>query len=64
MCGQLNEVMAEHFSPTGDGGLRMDVDQHPQLSHGSVEFIAPTEYMVGPTVCALWILLAARWCMR
>ena len=46
MCGQLNEVMAEHFSPTGDGGLRMDVDQHPQLSHGSVEFIAPTEYMV------------------
>ena len=53
MCGGLNEVMAEHFSPTGDGGQRMDVDQHPQLAHGSVEFIAPTEYMVS---LAPWML--------
>ena len=46
MCGQLNEVMAEHFSPTGDGGKRMDLEQHPQLNSGSVELIAPAEYMV------------------
>lgn len=46
MCGQLNEVMAEHFSPTGDDGKRMDLEQHPQLNSGSVELIAPAEYMV------------------
>ena len=56
MCGQLNEVMAEHFSPTGDNGKRMDLEQHPQLSSGSVELIAPAEYMVSQvspaSVCA------------
>lgn len=46
MCGQLNEVGADHYSPVGQDGRRADADTHPQLASGSVEFIAPQEYMV------------------
>ena len=48
MCGQLNDVAAEHYSPIGQDGRRTDADSHPQLSSGSVEFIAPQEYMARP----------------
>ena len=46
MCGQLNEVNADHYSPLGQDGRRTDADSHPQLANGSVEFVAPQEYMV------------------
>ena len=46
MCGQLNEVNNDHYSPLGTDGRRLDADSHPQLAYGSVEFVAPQEYMV------------------
>lgn len=36
-----------YFRPTDEHGIRDDLMQRPELCSGSVEFIAPVEYMVG-----------------
>lgn len=47
-CAFVNDVPQEYFSPTDSAGNREDVLARPELSRGSVEFVAPVEYMVRP----------------
>lgn len=41
-------VPGEYFCALDASGRRYDTDQRPELSKGTVEFVAPTEYMVRP----------------
>ena len=46
VCGMLTEVPLEYYCAVDGNGVRHDIDQRPELSQGSVEYIAPQEYMV------------------
>jgi len=48
LCNLLNDVPGEYYCPTDSNGRRSDLNDHPELTRGCVEFIAPTEYMVRP----------------
>jgi len=50
-------VPGEYFCALDATGRRYDVDQRPELSKGSVEFVAPTEYMVRPPMPPLYFFL-------
>jgi protein transport protein SEC24 len=39
-----NEVPSEYYAPTDMGGIRVDRDQRPELTRGTVEFVVPKEY--------------------
>ena len=56
------ECPPEYFCGTDGQGKRLDYDQRPELSQGSVEFIAPQEYMVtSQPVPMLWMGICS-WC--
>lgn len=44
MCTFPNDVTPEYFAPTDPSGVRVDRQQRPELSLGTVDFIAPKEY--------------------
>ena len=46
VCNLPNEVPIEYFCTLDSDGRRMDFDQRPELNSGSVEYVAPAEYMV------------------
>ncbi|KAK9861048.1 hypothetical protein WJX84_009471 [Apatococcus fuscideae] len=46
ICGQANECPGDYFCALDMEGHRQDRNERPELSHGSVEFVAPAEYMV------------------
>ncbi|KAF6250863.1 Sec23/Sec24 trunk domain-containing protein, partial [Scenedesmus sp. NREL 46B-D3] len=48
VCAMLNEVPVEYFSTLDANGLRRDAAERPELSCGTVEWVAPQEYMVRP----------------
>lgn len=43
----VNEVPVEYFCTLDAAGRRIDQAERPELCSGSVEYIAPAEYMVG-----------------
>jgi len=47
-CGCINDCPMEYMCSLGPTGLRQDVNSRPELLFGSVEFVAPAEYMVRP----------------
>eukprot|EP00268_Persea_americana_P055217 TRINITY_DN6401_c0_g2_i1.p1 TRINITY_DN6401_c0_g2~~TRINITY_DN6401_c0_g2_i1.p1 ORF type:complete len:993 (+),score=200.70 TRINITY_DN6401_c0_g2_i1:300-3278(+) len=57
ICALLNDVPGDYFSILDANGRRCDADQRPELSKGSVEFVAPTEYMVRPPMPPLYFFL-------
>ncbi|GMN44653.1 hypothetical protein TIFTF001_013846 [Ficus carica] len=57
MCSLLNDVLGEYFAHLDATGRRIDLDQRPELTKGSVEFVAPTEYMVRPPMPPLYFFL-------
>ncbi|KAJ4838143.1 hypothetical protein Tsubulata_035230 [Turnera subulata] len=57
ICSLLNDVPGEYFCQLDATGRRMDLDQRPELTQGSVEFVAPTEYMVRPPMPPLYFFL-------
>ncbi|KAF4402787.1 hypothetical protein G4B88_010239 [Cannabis sativa] len=57
MCSLLNDVPGEYFAHLDSTGKRVDLDQRPELTRGSVEFVAPTEYMVRPPMPPLYFFL-------
>lgn len=50
ICGILNDVPNAYFSNLDQSGQRKDRSDRPELSRCSVEFIAPSDYMVRPPV--------------
>lgn len=50
-------VPGDYFSILDANGRRCDADQRPELSKGSVEFVAPTEYMVRPPMPPIYFFL-------
>lgn len=47
----------EYYCALDATGRRCDLDQRPELSKGSVEFVASTEYMVRPPMPPLYFFL-------
>jgi len=45
-CGSLNTTPSSYYCGLDANGKRHDADKRPELNHGSVEFVAPDEYMV------------------
>jgi len=48
VCGLLNEIPVEYFCNLDQNGRRKDADERPELSQGTVEYIASADYMVRP----------------
>jgi hypothetical protein len=48
LCGASNDVPSSYFCHLDANGQRRDKDQRPELCTGSVELVAPAEYMVRP----------------
>lgn len=44
LCTYPNETPPEYFSATTPQGVRVDRDQRPELTRGTVEFVVPKEY--------------------
>ncbi|XP_027175353.1 protein transport protein Sec24-like At3g07100 [Coffea eugenioides] len=57
LCSLLNDVPGEYYAHLDASGRRIDLDQRPELTKGSVEFIAPAEYMVRPPMPPLYFFL-------
>ncbi|CAL1353993.1 unnamed protein product [Linum trigynum] len=57
ICALLNDVPGDYFAHLDATGRRVDLDQRPELTKGSVEFVAPTEYMVRPPMPPLYFFL-------
>eukprot|EP00878_Enallax_costatus_P011952 GHUV01012479.1.p1 GENE.GHUV01012479.1~~GHUV01012479.1.p1 ORF type:complete len:992 (+),score=282.52 GHUV01012479.1:492-3467(+) len=48
VCAMLNEVPVDYFSTLDADGIRRDIMERPELHCGTVEWVAPAEYMVRP----------------
>ncbi|KAL1559663.1 Protein transport protein Sec24A [Salvia divinorum] len=57
MCSLLNDVQGDYFAHLDASGRRVDLDQRPELLKGSIELIAPAEYMVRPPMPPLFYFL-------
>ncbi|KAG6429131.1 hypothetical protein SASPL_107170 [Salvia splendens] len=57
MCSLLNDVQSDYFAHLDASGRRVDLDQRPELLKGSIELIAPAEYMVRPPMPPLFLFL-------
>ncbi|PIN24788.1 Vesicle coat complex COPII, subunit SEC24/subunit SFB2 [Handroanthus impetiginosus] len=57
ICSLLNDVPGDYYAHIDASGRRVDLDQRPELMKGSVEFIAPAEYMVRPPMPPLYFFL-------
>jgi len=41
-------VPADYYSPLDEHGFRLDLKKHPELMYGSIDIVAPSEYVVRP----------------
>ncbi|KAG6622779.1 protein transporter Sec24 [Phytophthora cinnamomi] len=48
LCGVSNDVASSYFCHLGANQQRQDREERPELSRGSVEIVAPSEYMMRP----------------
>lgn len=48
-CGSTTQTPPDYVAHVGPDGRRRDADERPELSRGSVEFVAPPQFMVGPS---------------
>jgi len=48
VCAMLNEAPVDYFSTLDANGRRRDVEERPELSQGTVEWVAPGEYLIRP----------------
>jgi protein transport protein SEC24 len=48
LCGVSNDVASSYFCHLGPNQQRQDREERPELNSGSVEIVAPSEYMMRP----------------
>ncbi|XP_027363227.1 protein transport protein Sec24-like At3g07100 isoform X2 [Abrus precatorius] len=56
-CSLLNDVPSEYYAQLDATGRRVDLNQRPELTKGTVEFVAPAEYMVRPPMPPVYFFL-------
>jgi len=57
LCTHPNETPSEYFCATTPAGVRVDRDQRPELTRGTVEFVVPKEYWTKEPVGLRWLFL-------
>lgn len=57
MCTYPNDVPAEYFCQTNPQGARIDREQRPELTRGTVEFMVPKEYWNKEPVGIRWLFV-------
>lgn len=57
LCTYPNDTPAEYFCATSPQGVRVDRDQRPELTKGTVEFVVPKEYWTKEPVPIHWLFL-------
>lgn len=57
MCNFVNDCPAEYFSPLDQDGRRRDAAQRPELHRGTIELVAPAEYMVRPPMPPVYLFV-------
>jgi protein transport protein SEC24 len=57
LCQYPNDCPSDYFSPLDQGGRRRDAAQRPELHRGSIEFVAPAEYMVRPPMPPVYLFV-------
>ncbi|SOV18190.1 protein transport protein Sec24A [Plasmodium gaboni] len=57
MCYNINDTPQFYFVPLDEKGKRKDLFQRPELCTGSVEFIAPSDYMIRPPQPPVYLFL-------
>ncbi|XP_024381127.1 protein transport protein SEC24 C [Physcomitrium patens] len=57
LCGYTSETPRDYLCNLGPDGRRRDADMRPELSRGTVEFVAPKEYMVRPPMPQVFFFL-------
>lgn len=57
MCYNINDTPQFYFVPLDEKGKRKDLFQRPELCTGSVEFIAPSDYMIRPPQPSVYLFL-------
>ncbi|SCO73476.1 protein transport protein Sec24A, putative [Plasmodium vivax] len=57
MCYHVNDTPQFYFTPLDEKGKRKDLFQRPELCTGSVEFIAPSDYMIRPPQPPVYLFL-------
>ena len=62
-CGGLTATPVDYICNTGVDGRRHDANDRPELSRGSVDFIATQEYMVSTASHPLFVD-CSTWCSR
>ena len=53
----LCTVPSEYYAQLDATGKRVDINQRPELTKGTVEFVAPAEYMVRPPMPPVYFFL-------
>lgn len=57
LCSYPNETSPEYFCATTPAGVRVDRDQRPELTRGTVEFVVPKEYWTREPVGMRWLFV-------
>lgn len=57
LCTYPNDTPSEYFCATNPQGVRVDRDQRPELSRGTVEFVVPKEYWTKEPVGLNWLFV-------
>lgn len=57
MCQYPNDCPNDYFAPLDQNGRRRDAAQRPELHRGSIEFVAPAEYMVRPPMPPIYMFV-------
>ncbi|MCO5560069.1 hypothetical protein L7F22_013675 [Adiantum nelumboides] len=56
-CGQTNDTPRDYHCNLGPDNRRRDVDSRPELSRGTVEFVATKEFLVRPPMSPMFFFL-------
>lgn len=56
-CGQTNDIPRDYHCNLGPDNRRRDADVRPELSRGTVEFVATKEFLVRPPMCPMFFFL-------